>query len=119
MKHFLNIFRLFFIIYTLTIITYIQISFSQENNEFNTNSDSIEINDELLNINSIYDEKLKKLKTLKDTINKIAVARGRKLTCDEREEIIDDLNQEFMITGSFLNGLHKETKEFPGDKELV
>ena len=61
----------------------------------------------------------KNIKVVKDTINKIADARGRNLTCDEREEFINDLNQEFMITGSFLNGLHKETKEFPGDKELV
>ena len=61
----------------------------------------------------------KNIKVVEDTINKIADARGRNLTCDEREEIINDLNQEFMITGSFLNGLHKETKEFSGDKELV
>ena len=38
---------------------------------------------------------------------------------DEREKIIEELNEEFMITGSFLNGLHKETKEFPGDEGLV
>ena len=38
---------------------------------------------------------------------------------DEREKIIEELNEEFMITGSFLNGLKKGAKELPGDDELV
>ena len=57
----------------------------------------------------------KNIKVVRETITKITNARGRNLDLDEREKIIE----EFMITGSFLNGLHKETKEFPGDKELV
>ena len=61
----------------------------------------------------------KNIKTVRETITKITNARGRNLDLDEREKIIEELNEEFMITGSFLNGLHKETKEFPGDKELV
>ena len=61
----------------------------------------------------------KNIKAVRGTITKITNARGRNLDFDEREKIIEELNEEFMITGSFLNGLHKETKEFPGDKELV
>ena len=61
----------------------------------------------------------KNIKAIKATINKITDARGRNLHFDEREKIIDELNQEFMITGSFLNGLHKETKQFPEDEDLV
>ena len=61
----------------------------------------------------------KNIKAVRETITKITNARGRNLDFDEREKIIEELNEEFMITGSFLNGLHKETKEFPGDKELV
>ena len=60
----------------------------------------------------------KNVEVVKATIDRIADARGRNLTFDEREKIIDELDQEFMITGSFLNGLHKETKELPGDDEL-
>jgi len=60
----------------------------------------------------------KNAESVKTVLNKIADARGRNLTFDEREKIIDELDQEFMITGSFLNGLHKETKELPGDDEL-
>ena len=56
---------------------------------------------------------------VKATIDKIADARGRNLTFNEREEIIEELNEEFMITGSFINGLKKKTKQFPGDEELV
>ena len=56
---------------------------------------------------------------VRETITKITNARGRNLDFDEREKIIEELNEEFMITGSFLNGLHKETKEFPGDEGLV
>ena len=52
-------------------------------------------------------------------INKITDARGRNLDFDEREKIIDELIQEFMNTGSFLNGLQKKTKQFPGDEDLV
>ena len=61
----------------------------------------------------------KNIKTVRETITKITNARGRNLDLDEREKIIEELNEEFMITGSFLNGLHKETKEFPGDEGLV
>ena len=61
----------------------------------------------------------KNVKVVREAITKITNARGRNLDFDEREKIIEELNEEFMITGSFLNGLHKETKEFPGDKELV
>ena len=61
----------------------------------------------------------KNVKAVKTTINKITDARGRNLDFDEREKIIEELNQEFMITGSFLNGLKKETKELPGDDDLV
>ena len=61
----------------------------------------------------------KNILIVRETITKITNARGRNLDFDEREKIIEELNQEFMITGSFLNGLKKETKEFPGDKELV
>ena len=61
----------------------------------------------------------KNIKVVRETITKITNARGRKLDLDEREKIIEELNEEFMITGSFLNGLHKETKEFPGDEGLV
>ena len=61
----------------------------------------------------------KNIKVVREAITKITNARGRNLDLDEREKIIEELNEEFMITGSFLNGLHKETKEFPGDKELV
>lgn len=56
---------------------------------------------------------------VRETITKITGARGRNLDFDEREKIIEELNQEFMITGSFLNGLKKGTKELPGDEELV
>ena len=56
---------------------------------------------------------------VKATIDKIADARGRNLTFNEREKIIEELNEEFMITGSFINGLKKKTKQFPGDEELV
>ena len=61
----------------------------------------------------------KNIKAVRETITKITNARGRNLDLDEREKIIEELNEEFMITGSFLNGLHKETKEFPGDEGLV
>ena len=61
----------------------------------------------------------KNIKVVRETITKITNARGRNLDLDEREKIIDELNEEFMITGSFLNGLQKETKEFPGDEGLV
>ncbi len=61
----------------------------------------------------------KNIKVVRETITKITNARGRNLDLDEREKIIEELNKEFMITGSFLNGLHKETKEFPGDEGLV
>ena len=61
----------------------------------------------------------KNIKTVRETITKITNARGRNLDFDEREKIIEELNQEFMITGSFLNGLHKKSKEFPGDEDLV
>ena len=61
----------------------------------------------------------KNIKAVRKTITKITNARGRNLDLDEREKIIEELNEEFMITGSFLNGLHKETKEFPGDEGLV
>ena len=61
----------------------------------------------------------KNIKVVKDTINKIADARGRNLDFDEREKIIEELNEEFMITDSFLNGLKKGIKELPGDEELV
>ena len=61
----------------------------------------------------------KNIKVVKATIDKIADARGRNLTFNEREEIIEELNEEFMITGSFINGLKKKTKQFPGDEELV
>ena len=61
----------------------------------------------------------KNIKVVKATIDKIADARGRNLTFNEREEIIEELNEEFMITGSFLNGLKKKTREFPGDEERV
>ena len=61
----------------------------------------------------------KNIKVVRETITKITNARGRNLDFDEREKIIEELNQEFMITGSFLNGLKKETKEFSGDEELV
>ena len=61
----------------------------------------------------------KNIKAVRETITKITNARGRNLDLDEREKIIEEFNEEFMITGSFLNGLKKETKEFPGDKELV
>ena len=61
----------------------------------------------------------KNIKVVRETITKITNARGRNLDLDEREKIIEELNEEFMITGSFLNGLHKETKEFPGDEGLV
>ena len=61
----------------------------------------------------------KNIKVVRETITKITNARERNLDLDEREKIIEELNEEFMITGSFLNGLHKETKEFPGDEGLV
>ena len=61
----------------------------------------------------------KNIKVVRETITKITNARGRNLDLDEREKIIEELNEEFTITGSFLNGLHKETKEFPGDEGLV
>ena len=61
----------------------------------------------------------KNIKVVRETITKITNARGRNLDLDEREKIIEEVNEEFMITGSFLNGLHKETKEFPGDEGLV
>ena len=61
----------------------------------------------------------KNIKVVKATIDKIADARGRNLTFNQREEIIEELNEEFMITGSFINGLKKKTKQFPGDEELV
>ena len=61
----------------------------------------------------------KNIKVVRETITKITNARGRNLDLDEREKIIEELNEEFMITGSCLNGLHKETKEFPGDEGLV
>ena len=61
----------------------------------------------------------KNIKAVRETITKITNARGRNLDFDEREKIIEELNQEFMITGSFLNGLHKKSKEFPGDEDLV
>ena len=61
----------------------------------------------------------KNIKVVKATIDKIADARGRNLTFNEREEIIEELNEEFMITGSFINGLKKKTKQFPGDEKLV
>ena len=61
----------------------------------------------------------KNIKVVRETITKITNARGRNLDLDEREKIIEELNEEFMITGSFLNGLHKETKGFPGDEGLV
>ena len=61
----------------------------------------------------------KNIKIVRETITKITNARGRNLDFDEREKIIEELNEEFMITGSFLNGLHKKSKEFPGDEDLV
>ena len=61
----------------------------------------------------------KNIKVVKATIDKIADARGRNLTFNQREKIIEELNEEFMITGSFINGLKKKTKQFPGDEELV
>ena len=61
----------------------------------------------------------KNIKIVRETITKITNARGRNLDFDEREKIIEELNQEFMITGSFLNGLKKGAKELPGDDDLV
>ena len=61
----------------------------------------------------------KNIKVVKATIDKIADARGRNLTFNQREEIIEELNEEFMITGSFLNGLKKGSKELSGAEDLV
>ncbi len=53
------------------------------------------------------------------TLDKIAGARVRNLTDDEIETIIGDLSNEFLLVGSFLNGLHKKSGEHPGDDTLV
>ena len=61
----------------------------------------------------------KNIKAVRETITKITNARGRNLDFDEREKIIEELNQEFMITRSFLNGLKKGAIELAGDDDLV
>ena len=61
----------------------------------------------------------KNIKIVKETITKITNARARNLDFDEREKIIEELNEEFMITGSFLNGLKKGSKELSGAEDLV
>lgn len=46
-------------------------------------------------------------KSVTKTINKLRKARARNLSHDDVDELIKDLNEEFLLAGSYLNLEHR------------
>lgn len=45
------------------------------------------------------------------TIDKLKVSRSRKLNIEEIQKIVEDLNEEFLVSGALLTGQHKAREE--------
>jgi hypothetical protein len=55
----------------------------------------------------IFDGKKDDHDSVTKTINKLRKARARNLSSDDVDELIKDLNEEFLLAGSYLNLEHK------------
>ena len=45
------------------------------------------------------------------TIDKLKITRSRKLNIEEIQKIVEDLNEEFLVSGALLTGQHKAREE--------